>query len=177
MFIQTNERIYTKGVSMKIFITGLPRCGKTTLIKELIKECKVSFSGFLSEEIRNDDRIGFKIEDVRTSEEGILANMDFKDGPKIGKYFVNIKDIERIAIPSLEREANFYFIDEIGAMELKSKKFEKVLEAILSSNKNIIATLHRNYANKYKKYGELIWLTKENWNEIFEKIKSRLNEN
>lgn len=162
---------------MKIFITGLPGCGKTTLIKELIKNYNDSVSGFFTEEIINRTRKGFKIKDIETREEGILASVDLKEGPKVSKYFVNIKDIERIAIPSLEKEASLYFIDEIGAMELKSKRFEKILESILSSDKNIIATLHRNYIDKYKKYGEVIWLTRENWNEIFKKIKSRLNEN
>jgi len=162
---------------MKIFITGLPKCGKTTLIKELIKFYNSSVSGFFTEEIRNKTRKGFKIKDIRTGDEGILASVDLKGGPKIAKYFVNTKDIERIAIPSLERLASLYFIDEIGAMELKSKRFEKILETVLSSDKNVIATLHRNYVSKYKKYGKIIWLTRENWNEIFEKIKRSLNEN
>ncbi len=159
---------------MKVFISGLPRCGKTTLIKELIKNYDGSISGFITEEIRNKTRKGFKIKDVKTGEEGILASVDLKEGPKVGKYFVNIEDIEKIGITSLKRDASLYFIDEIGAMELKSRKFEKVLETLLSSNKNIIATLHRNYVNKYKKYGEVFWLTRENWNEIFEKIRSRI---
>ena len=171
------HEIYEKKKIIKILITGVPSCGKTTLIKKLIKDYKGSVSGFFTEEIRNEIRKGFKIRDVATGEEGILASIDLKEGPKVGKYFVNIKDIERIAIPSLERESSIYFIDEIGAMELKSKRFEEMLETILSSDKNIIATLHRNYVNIYKNYGEVIWLTRENWNEIFEKIKSRLNEN
>jgi len=162
---------------MKIFISGQPGCGKTTLVKELIKNYKGSVSGFITEEIRNNGRIGFKIKDIQTEKEGVLASINLKEGPKVGKYFVNVKDIEEIAIPSLERVASIYFIDEIGAMELKSKRFEEMLETALSSDKNIIATLHRNYVNIYKNYGEVIWLTRENWNEIFEKIKSRLNEN
>jgi len=155
---------------MKIFVTGLPGCGKTTLINELVKFYNGSVSGFITEEIRNKTRKGFKIKDVQTGEEGILASVDLKYGPKVSKYFVNIKDIERIAIPSLEREASLCVIDEIGAMELKSKRFEKILETILSSDKNIIATLHRNYINKYSRYGEVIWLTKENWKDVFEKL-------
>jgi len=162
---------------MKVFISGQPGCGKTTLIKELIKSYNDSFSGFITEEIRNKTRRGFKIKDIQTGKEGVLASIDLKEGPRVGKYFVNIKDIERIAIPSLERLASLYFIDEIGAMELKSKRFEKILETVLSSDKNVIATLHRNYVSKYKKYGKIIWLTRENWNEIFEKIKRSLNEN
>jgi len=161
---------------MNIFISGEPGCGKTTLIKELIKHYKGSVSGFYTEEIRNKTRTGFKIKDILSGEEGILASIDLKEGPRVGKYFVNIEDIEKIATPSLEREASVYFIDEIGAMELKSKTFEKTLENFLLSNKNFIATLHRNYINKYKKYGEVIWLTRENWNNIFKKIESRLNE-
>ena len=156
---------------MKIFITGNPRCGKTTLIKELIKNYKGSISGFITEEIRNKTREGFKIKDVQTGEEGILASVDLKFGPKVSKYFVNLKDIEEIAIPSLEREADLYIIDEIGKMELCSKLFEKKLEEILKSEKNILATLHRSYIDKYNRYGEVIWLTRKNWNDVFEKIK------
>ena len=159
---------------MKILITGNPGCGKTTLVKELIKNYKDSFSGFITEEIRNKTRKGFKIIDVQTGEEGILASVDLKSGPKISKYFINIKDIEEIAIPSLEREAELLIIDEIGAMELCSNKFEKKVEEVLKSDKNILATLHRNYINNYGKYGEVIWLTRENFKEVFEKIKKMI---
>lgn len=159
---------------MKIFISGQPGCGKTTLIKELIKFYNGSVSGFITEEIKNKTRKGFKIKDVQTGEEGILASVDLKEGPRVAKYFVNIKDIERIAIPSLEKEASVYVIDEIGAMELKSKKFEEILKNILSSDKNVVATLHRNYVEKYKKYGKVIWLTRENFKEVFEEVKKKL---
>jgi len=159
---------------MKIFITGSPGCGKTTLIKKLIKFYKGSISGFFTEEIRNKTRKGFKIKDIQSGEEGILASVDLKSGPKVSKYFVNLKDIEKIAIPSLERKADLYIIDEIGAMELCSKLFEKKLEEILKSEKNILATLHRNYIDKYNKYGKVIWLTKEDRNDVFEKIKEMI---
>jgi nucleoside-triphosphatase len=159
---------------MKIFISGKPGCGKTTLIKEIIKNLKCSFSGFITEEIRKNGRTGFKIIDVKTRNETVLASTDLKVGPKISKYRVNIKGIEEVAVPSLEREAELYIIDEIGAMELCSKKFREKIGEILNSNKSILATLHRNYVNEYRNYGEVIWLTREKWNDILDRIKSKL---
>ncbi|MFQ6020933.1 MAG: NTPase [Candidatus Aenigmatarchaeota archaeon] len=157
---------------MKIFITGNPGCGKTSLIKKLIKNKNVS--GFYTEEIRNKIRKGFKIIDIKTKEKGILASINIKEGPKVSKYRVNLKDLERIGIKALERKSDLIIIDEIGKMELCSEKFENKLKEVLKSNKNILATLGKNYIKEYKKYGEIIWLTKENWNETLEKLKKMI---
>ncbi|MCS7180330.1 MAG: AAA family ATPase, partial [bacterium] len=44
-----------------ILITGLPGCGKTTLIKEIIKVINFEKVGFFTEEIREKgERVGFK---------------------------------------------------------------------------------------------------------------------
>ncbi len=159
---------------MRIFISGRPGCGKTTLIKEIIKLLKCSFSGFITEEIRENGRSGFKIIDIKNGNEGILASVNIKEGPRVSKYRVNVKSIEEIAIPSLERDVEIYIIDEIGRMELCSEKFRNKIKMLLTNEKNVLATLHRNLIEEYKKYGVVIWLTRENWDEILERVKSIL---
>ncbi|MCD6189718.1 MAG: NTPase, partial [Thermococcus sp.] len=62
---------------MKIFITGLPRVGKTTLVLKVAEELKshnLRIGGFITQEVREKGRrVGFKIKALDTGEEGILA--------------------------------------------------------------------------------------------------------
>jgi nucleoside-triphosphatase len=55
-------------------------------------------------------------------------------------------------------------------MELFSKKFEEKIREILAGNKVVIAVVHRNYLNEYKKYGKAFWLEREKWKEIYDSI-------
>lgn len=156
---------------MKIFVTGNPGCGKTTLIKKIVSELKKPFTGFITEEIRkNHERTGFKMVDLATGEQGLLASVDFKEGPKVSKYTVNIQDIERIAVTSMEREAELYIIDEIGKMEMYSQKFKNYLNALLESDKDVLATLGKYFVKDYKAFGEIIWLSRENFNDVYERL-------
>ena len=65
---------------MKIFITGNPGCGKTTLLKEIsqiLKEWGIVFTGFITDEVRKGNtRTGFTIQDLATSEKLIFASTD-----------------------------------------------------------------------------------------------------
>ena len=67
--------------SAKILLTGLPGCGKTTAIMEIISQLNPdNLAGFYTQEIRqNGIRLGFRW--IRLDGlEGILAHVDFK-GP------------------------------------------------------------------------------------------------
>lgn len=161
---------------MKIFITGLPGCGKTFLIRKIVEEFKdkIKISGFFTEEIREKGkRIGFKIVDISTGKSGILAGIDIK-GPKISKYGVNLKALKEIGIKAIRKESQLVVIDEIGAMELLSEKFREEIKNLMNSNKNLLATLHRKYVKEYGKYGILIHLRRENWKTVFKDIKEKI---
>ncbi|MCK5547900.1 MAG: NTPase [Thermoplasmata archaeon] len=156
---------------MKVFVTGNPGCGKTTLIKKIVGEIKRPFSGFLTEEIRTGKgRTGFKMIDLVTGQEGILANVDLKGGPKVSRYTVSVEDIERIAVPSLERDAELYIIDEIGKMEMFSNRFKTCLNELLSSEKDVIATLGKYFVKDYEDLGEIIWLSRDKFDDVYEKL-------
>lgn len=137
---------------MAIFITGLPGCGKSTLIQKIVERARVKgvkISGFITPEIRiNDKRIGFKIINLATGEEGILASEENKNNSKrFGRYFVHINQFESIALKDVF-EGEIIIIDEIGKMELLSEKFRKLLR-YLKERDNVIATVHRSIAKNF----------------------------
>jgi len=166
---------------MKILLSGPPTSGKSTLIAkavEFIRANNVKVGGIVTPEIRkNDIRVGFKVVDLITLKERIFASIDIKSNYRVGKYFVDVNLFESIAIPALEnaeKESDIIVIDEIGRMELFSKKFEETVKKILNGAKPVLAVVHRNYLEEYKTYGKVYWLEREEWNEIYNKILSEI---
>jgi len=161
-----------------IFITGKPGCGKTTLIKEILKKLKSKISGFYTEEIREKgERIGFKIKTL-DKKEGILAHINLKSRYQLGKYKVNLKDLEEIGVLAIKRaikEKKIVLIDEIGKMELFSEKFKSaVLKALNSENKVLAAIMLKKnpFCDKIKKRKDTktFYLKRENFEEIKRKL-------
>ena len=73
---------------MKIFLTGCPGVGKTTIVKKVREAVDRPVCGFYSEEFRESgQRIGFNIVDVKTKKTTVLASLkkNFR-GPNVGKY-------------------------------------------------------------------------------------------
>jgi len=162
---------------MKIFLTGKPGSGKSTVLMKIIESLKrrgLKIGGIITPEIRvKGKRIGFKVIDVYSNEEGILASIDQKSGPRVGKYRVNLEDFERVAIKALDfalNECDVICVDELGKMELFSEKFKRKIEKILKSPTPAIIVLHRNLTERYGKYGEVIWVTVENRDKLPEEI-------
>jgi len=130
---------------MKILITGKPGIGKTTVIKKVAGKLGENAVGFYTEELRNEKgkREGFKVVTL-DGKEGVLASKKMHSSYRVGSYGVNIKEFENLVVPVLEKalhENKVVIIDEIGKMELFSKKFVSVVEKLFSSDKNIIATV------------------------------------
>jgi len=162
---------------MNIFITGKPKVGKTTLVMEVIKELNLNVGGIITPEIRTNKREGFRIVDLSTGEEGILASVNQKSGPRVSKYRVNLKDLDRISKQAIEKainEKDVIVIDEIGKMEFYSEIFKEEVEKALDSEKPVLAVLHRNYVKDFKDRGEIFELKKGNYNEIKKAIINKI---
>ncbi|MEO0076539.1 MAG: nucleoside-triphosphatase [candidate division WOR-3 bacterium] len=133
---------------MIILITGKPRSGKTTLVKNIIRQLPhQSYGGFYTEEVRNSDnnRTGFKLK-TTDGKETVLADINLKSQYQIGKYKVNITGIETIGIETINQALNekaIIIIDEIGKMELCSEKFQNAIQLLLANlgQKILIATV------------------------------------
>ena len=151
-----------------ILITGMPRSGKSTLLKKLITNFDQKV-GFVTNEVRKDgERIGFELENHK-GEKSMLANVDFKTNFKVSRYFVDINNLGEI-IPSVDQfdDHDFLFLDEIGQMELFSEKFKVLVKKYLDSPNTCIATLSKIYSDEFtetiKKRNDifLIEITEEN---------------
>lgn len=137
---------------VRVFLTGPPGIGKTTAMRLITRELRVhgrKVGGIITSEIRDSrGRLGFQIEDISTHKVGTLAHIHEKlsDGPSVGKYHVNLFNIETIgaeAITNAVHTADVVIIDEIGPMELKSRGFIVAVESALGSQKGVIGTIHR----------------------------------
>lgn len=121
-----------------IIITGTRKQGKTTLIREVTERLKssgVQVTGFLSEAIHEKgQRIGYRIQDVRTSEKYDLCSIRRSDGSelRIGKYYFDTSTIARgINILNQKPEdTEAYIIDEVGPMELGGGGWAPALDEI-----------------------------------------------
>ena len=168
-----------------ILITGKPNCGKTTLIKEISEKLKPKIFGFYTEEIKEKEkRVGFKIKTL-DKKEGILSHIRFKSKYQVGKYKVNLKNLEEIGVSTLEKaikEKKIVLIDEIGKMELFSEKFKKIVLKALNSENKVLATimLKKNpFCDKIKKRkdAKIFYLQRENFQKIKKEIENHFKIN
>jgi nucleoside-triphosphatase THEP1 len=108
-----------------ILYTGLPGCGKSTIIEKIVQRINRPSTGFFTREIRDKGRrVGFSITTL-DGQQGILAHIDIRSHIRVGRYGVNIRDIEKIAVPSMRPENDnvILVVDEIGKMECLSGLF------------------------------------------------------
>jgi len=107
----------------------------------------VGVGGMLTGEIREHGiRVGFSLEDLVTHEKGTLAHVNLQEGPRVGKYRVNLHDIEGIGVRAIERavrDSDVVIADELGPMELFSTPFIQAVENGLASRKHFLGTIHK----------------------------------
>ena len=134
----------------RLFLTGEPGSGKTTAVRrtaEVLILRGVEVGGMLSGEIREDGiRVGFGLEDLVTHEKGTLARVGLQEGPRVGKYRVNLGEIERVGVRAIERavrDSEIVVVDELGPMALFSTLFIQAVENGLASQKHFLGTIHK----------------------------------
>src|SRR5665647_549633 len=117
-----------------LILTGAPGVGKTTVLTKTVDGLKmkgVRVGGMITREVReNNVRVGFEILDLTNNKHGWLAHINGQGSPQVGKYHVNLNDLENIgaaAIAQAIEKCEVIAIDEIGPMELFSQKFKQAV--------------------------------------------------
>ena len=118
--------------------------------EKLIGQPGLQIGGIRTAEIRKEGRREvFSILDLATGKTGVLSNVR-GSGPRVGKYHVNLEDLERIGANALRNslDCDLIVIDEVGPMELKSEAFVSAVEIVLESDKPVLAVLHRSSSHQ-----------------------------
>jgi nucleoside-triphosphatase len=137
-----------------LLLTGSPGVGKTSVLLRIVESLRAkgySVGGMLSREVRvGEVRVGFEILDLRTGRKGWLAHVTQKQGPQVGRYRVNLGDLEDIgveAIMNASASSDVIVIDEVGPMELYSHKFREATVRAAEGSKLVMGVVHYRAAD------------------------------
>lgn len=126
-----------------LFLTGMPGIGKTTVIQRTVERLSVVARGFYTRELREGSRrVGFSIITL-DGKEGILSHVGATGKHRVGRYTVNVQDIERLAVPAMTPRSpdELVVIDEVGKMECFSEAFRKAVVSALDSPNKVLGTI------------------------------------
>jgi nucleoside-triphosphatase len=131
---------------LRILLTGPPGCGKTTVILRTLRLLSQTTAGFYTEEVRSGaggGRLGFDVVAL-DGRRGPLARIGGQ-GPRIGKYAVDLQSFEDVGVRALEaglREPDaLLVVDELGRMEFLSGAFGALLEQVFRSPNPVLGTI------------------------------------
>jgi nucleoside-triphosphatase len=169
-----------------LLLTGAPGIGKTTVLLRTVEALKAKgykVGGMVSREVRSEgERIGFEILDLSSGRRGWLAHVSQEIGPKLGKYRVNMSDLENIGANAVEvasESCDVVAVDEVGPMELFSDSFKDTVKRAVDSDKLVIGVVHWKTKNwlihevKKREDAEIFEVTKKNRDRLHESVAER----
>ena len=165
----------------RIAVTGPPGVGKSTLVAKVVEASCLQAGGVLARERRyKDRRVGFELLDLCSGAIGILAD-EAGSGPQLGKYRVHPEDLDGIGAAAVESalKCDLIVVDEIGPMELTSKRFVSAVELAIASNRPMLVVLHEwsnhRLAKKIRSTFKVITVTRENREALIVEISRALS--
>ena len=152
------------GINPKIGITGLPRSGKSLVLKKIIKmieeekekefrskgedfENHKLIGGMFTEALVEDgERVGFECVNYQTGERGVMAHKNIDSRLRILGYGIDMSELERVGVPAVEQAKDEYeiiMIDEIGKFTVESEMFVKMVRSAIEEDLPTLVTLHK----------------------------------
>jgi nucleoside-triphosphatase len=166
-----------------LLLTGNPGVGKTTVLLKAVEAFRArgySVGGMISREVRSGgERVGFEVLDLSINRRGWLAHVNQPDGPRIGKYGVNLNDLDGVgaeAVMKAVEGCDVICVDEVGPMELVSEKFKDAVRRAVECGKLVVGVVHQRARDrlidevKARKDVEIIVVTAYNRNLLHEFI-------
>lgn len=166
-----------------ILLTGKPGVGKTTLILKVLGSPNLDARGFYTREIRKGNvRLGFELVEIGGSRRDVFAHIGFEKIHRVGKYGVDISVLEEIGAEAIKKgieEKSLIVIDEIGKMELYSKRFREAVTLALNSSSPVLATITMSPLPfvkniKQRKDVTILEVTRDNRDEFLRKLIKKL---
>ena len=139
---------------------------------------KAKAGGFYTQEIRQGGaRLGFEIVTLDGSR-AVLAHVDIRGPQRVGKYGVDVANLDKVAVPALRqaiRECDIVVVDEIGKMELLSPAFREVLLEALNGDRRLVGTIMLQphpFADQIKRDPrvEVVLISKANRDQVLDKV-------
>ncbi len=170
-----------------ILLTGHPRVGKTTLLKNILERLgNLALSGFYTEEvIERDVRVGFRAVTLSGSS-AVFAHKDFQTDPRhrLGRYGVRPELLEQLVLSHLDplrKEADLIVVDRISKMELLSQLFRERLLETLDSTCPTLGTISLKGTGLIKRIQQrpdvqLFTLTRKNRSSLGGEVLRKLHE-
>ncbi|MDP6870149.1 MAG: nucleoside-triphosphatase [Candidatus Poseidoniaceae archaeon] len=152
------------GIHPKIGITGLPRSGKSAVLAKVLEMLEDErrreidarggsgfdtdiIGGLRTEPIsENSERVGYKLIDINTEEEGVMAHKSIETRLRVLGYGIDTEELERVAVPAIEHARDYsevIVIDEIGKFTVESEEFVNTVRSALEVDKPTLLALHK----------------------------------
>ena len=151
------------GIHPKIGITGLPRSGKSAVMEKVFdmlsdeRTREITLRGGSTENqilgglrteplLENGERMGYKVIDLVSGEEGVIAHKSIDSRLRVLGYGLNIEELNRVAIPAIDyaqHNCEVLVIDEIGKFSVESEAFVNAVRSALEVDMPTLLTLHK----------------------------------
>jgi nucleoside-triphosphatase len=132
-------------IAPKIFLTGDPGCGKTTVLRRVVERLRgsVRMTGFLTEEVREGARRSGFCGITLDGREFPLARVGGHGPYRIGPYTVSLEELDAIGVPALAPPpgTELVVLDEVGKMESFSAAFRDAVLSLLAREVPLLATV------------------------------------